>query len=519
LEAFSILQALVLHASTAWSILAQYLFIETSLIRDLLTAVPSKQQRDILADYTDLLQIARRYDQQQAATLARQAKEAEELGEQAVLLVPPLSIQEKAKGFLEYIQVLVSLGQDSGGNRQHESIDVLEEQPDIIRVMTVHGSKGLEFPIVYLSGLIQRNFPMQRHSNPVPAPAGMLPDGGDEKTAHEIGEACLFYVGVTRARDHLVLSYSKYNGKQRAKPSQYLETLLAGLPAERVTRLQWQALGASSNEDEDEDATVVMPFSQPSAGFINKVKPDKLLASDLETYQRCPRRYLYGTIYGFRGEQGGYLLFWQAMQKTLESLQERRSGPEANTSDGGALQWPTLAEARDLYSQHWQSLGGQQQPFAAMYEQHGHEVTELLHAKLQESGNARWELRPGYTVEAAGRTIHVQIDRVEASLQGDQPVNFVRTHVGKRKETPAVGTRELLYAHVSRQQATAQKIELVFHNLSTGETLPLKITPKKEHNLLEELEQAIQGLERDEYPAIFEPRTCPGCPFYLICPA
>ena len=78
----SILQALVLHANTVWSLLAQYLFIETSLIRDLLTAVPSKQQRDTLADYTDLLQIARRYDSQQAATLARQAKEAEERGEQ-----------------------------------------------------------------------------------------------------------------------------------------------------------------------------------------------------------------------------------------------------------------------------------------------------------------------------------------------------------------------------------------------------------------------------------------------------
>ena len=434
-----------------------------------------------------------------------------------------LSIQEQAKGFLEYIQVLVSLGQDSGGNRQHENSDALEEQPDIIRVMTVHGSKGLEFPIVYLSGLIQRNFPMQRHSNPVPAPAGMLSDGGDAKTAHEIGEACLFYVGVTRARDHLVLSYSKYNGKQRAKASQYLETLLAGLPAERVTRLQWQALATAANEEDEEEATVVMPFSQPSAGFIGKVKPDKLLASDLETYQRCPRRYLYGTIYGFRGEQGAYLLFWQAMQKTLESLQERRSGPEAHGSgeEGAAqpVQWPTREEARDIYSQHWQALGGQQQPFAAMYEQHGYEVTELLHAKLAESGNARWELRPSYTVEAAGRTIHVQIDRVEASPQGDQPISFVRTHVGKRQETPTVGTRELLYAHVSRQQATSQKIELFFHNLSTGETLPLKITPKKEHNLLEELEQAIQGLEHDEYPAIFDARTCPGCPFYVICPA
>jgi CRISPR/Cas system-associated exonuclease Cas4 (RecB family) len=94
----------------------------------------------------------------------------------------------------------------------------------------------------------------------------------------------------------------------------------------------------------------------------------------------------------------------------------------------------------------------------------------------------------------------------------------VRTHFGKRKETPTPGTRELLYARASRQHATP-KIELLFHNLSTGETVPIKLTAKKEQNLSEELEQSIHGLEHDEYPALFNARTCPTCPFYLICPA
>jgi len=516
----NIVQSLFQHAIDAWSLLAQYLFIETSLIRDLLTTEKSKQQSDILSDYISLLQLARRYDQQQKALRTRQVGETEEHGEQPV---PLLTLQEQAKGFLDYLQVMVSLGQDSGGHRQHD-VDGgnsgdgnAEEQPDVLRVMTVHASKGLEFPIVYLPGLIQRNFPMQKHANPVPPPVGMLPIESEGKTAHEIGEACLFYVGVTRARDHLVLSYSQFNGKQRAKPSQYLTALLAGLPPERVTQLQWQGLAESSAPVEDEEETVVMSFAQPSQQFIEKMKPNKLIAADIENYQRCPRRYLYSTIYGFRSEQGSYLLFWQAMQKTLESLQQTRE----QENPAGAVpstQWPTLEEAHNLYSQHWQALGGQHQPFAAVYEQHGYEVTELIHHKLQESGNARWELRSGYTVEAAGRTIHVPIDRVESASAGDQPSTFVRTHFGKRKETPTPGTRELLYARASRQHA-APKIELLFHNLSTGETVPMKLTAKKEQNLSEELEQSIHGLEHDEYPALFNARTCPTCPFYLICPA
>ena len=527
----SIVQSLFQHASDAWSLLAQYLFIETALMRELLTTERSKEQSAILSDYISLLQLARRYDQQQKALRTRQAEETEEHDEQPI---PPLTLQEQAKGFLDYLQVMVSLGQDSGGNRQHAGDEDggnngnngnngdsgdngdAEEQPDVLRVMTVHASKGLEFPIVYLPGLIQRNFPMQRHANPVPPPAGMLPIESAGKTAHEIGEACLFYVGVTRSRDHLVLSYSQFNGKQRAKPSQYLETLLAGLPPERVTRLQWQGLTESATV-EDEEETVVMSFSQPSQQFIEKMKPNKLIAADIENYQRCPRRYLYSTVYGFRGEQGAYLLFWQAMQKTLESLQQTR-GQENPAGAMPSAQWPTLEEAHDLYTQHWQALGGQQQPFAAVYERHGHEVTELIHHKLQESGNARWELRSSYTVEAAGRTIHVPIDRVESASAGEQPSTFVRTHFGKRKETPTPGTRELLYARAARQHASP-KIELLFHNLSTGETIPMKLTAKKEQNLSEELEQSILGLEHDEYPALFNARTCPTCPFYLICPA
>src|SRR2546421_12725545 len=130
------------------------------------------------------------------------------------------------------------MGRESGGNRQQSIEGTGDERPDVIRVMTVHASKGLEFPVVYLPGLIQRNFPLQAHANPAPTPVGMVPAGSEGKAAHESGESCLFYVVVTRARDHLVLSYSERNGKQKARVTAYLDALLAGLSPERITQLQ-----------------------------------------------------------------------------------------------------------------------------------------------------------------------------------------------------------------------------------------------------------------------------------------
>src|SRR5439155_3885046 len=90
-----ILQALWQYAPNVWSLLAQYLFIETSIMRDLLgkkglvTCPPDRvPARDylsprqgpttFLADYTGFLQLARRYDQQQQALRIQQEREAEE---------------------------------------------------------------------------------------------------------------------------------------------------------------------------------------------------------------------------------------------------------------------------------------------------------------------------------------------------------------------------------------------------------------------------------------------------------
>ena len=267
-----IMRTLLQYAPNVWSLLARYLFIETEIMRTLLQGSQDKHKQAMLADYSDFLQLARRYDQQQQVLYTLQVQEAETRGEKPA---PLPTVQEQAKGFLDYVQVMLSLGQE-GGNRQQGVQDDNAEQADVIHVMTVHASKGLEFPIVYLPGLISRNFPLQARSNPVPAPSGMLPAGSDDKAVHESGEACLFYVGVTRTRDHLVLSYSERNGKQKAKPSVYLDALLAGLSAERLTRLRWEGYESdadSSLPDEEGDETEIVFSAQPSQHFLKAVKP------------------------------------------------------------------------------------------------------------------------------------------------------------------------------------------------------------------------------------------------------
>lgn len=483
-----------------WSLLAQYLFIETALIRELVIqggydkSVPTE-------DYRALLALARHYDQQyQARTAIENNKKQQQQ-----------QLAERAKGFLEYLSLLVALRQDSS---EHGQGDVQEEQADVLRVMTVHTSKGLEFPIVYLPGLVRNNFPMQAKYDPVPPPEGMLPLESEGEAAHSSGESCLFYVGVTRARDHVILSYSERRGKISAKASPYLDALRAGLPAERMTQVRWeQGTGTEATIDEEPSG-----YAHPDTALLKAMKPPTLTASALEAYLRCPRQYAYSTIYRFTGEVPGYRLFWQATQETVAELHRRVRGA-GSTLSTEEHPLPTPELVRTLYAQRWQELGGANAPFAAMYEQHGQEVVEAVRRKLTQQ-EQEWQLQQRLTTDVAGRTVHVTVDRVEQASQVAAPTQFVRVRYGKRKSKPEPEVREMLYTRAYRQQHPGQEAKLVQHNLSTGEITPMKLTSKKEQSLYDEAVQGVEGLERDEYPpAPKDSRKCPECPYFFICPA
>ena len=59
-----------------------------------------------------------------------------------------------------------------------------------VRLMTLHGAKGLEFPVVFLCGVTQGNIPLESDAHPA--------DREEERR--------LFYVGMTRAREELILT-------------------------------------------------------------------------------------------------------------------------------------------------------------------------------------------------------------------------------------------------------------------------------------------------------------------------
>jgi ATP-dependent exoDNAse (exonuclease V) beta subunit len=117
------------------------------------------------------------------------------------------------RAFLAWAQ---QQAQSDGGAR---GVGPPDPDDDAVRVMTVHGAKGLEFPVVLLAGL-ERQEPDGHHQQPVlwtkdgflEARVGRLfhTDGYEEASIRDqelnnFERQRLLYVGMTRARDHLVL--------------------------------------------------------------------------------------------------------------------------------------------------------------------------------------------------------------------------------------------------------------------------------------------------------------------------
>src|SRR5216117_591074 len=104
-----------------------------------------------------------------------------------------------------------------------------------VTLTTAHMAKGLEWPIVALAGLEDGLFPLGRSTE--------QPGGVEE-------ERRLSYVGLTRARERLYLSWARTryrNGRlELAEPSRFLAALPPHVVEERSTTPSWQPLRGSS---------------------------------------------------------------------------------------------------------------------------------------------------------------------------------------------------------------------------------------------------------------------------------
>ena len=104
----------------------------------------------------------------------------------------------------EFLTVAIEFEEESADNSLAEflesitlssDIDEMQDEENVVTLMTLHSAKGLEFPAVFLVGMEEGIFPGYKSI-------------GEPKELEE--ERRLFYVGITRAKQFIYLTYAKH---------------------------------------------------------------------------------------------------------------------------------------------------------------------------------------------------------------------------------------------------------------------------------------------------------------------
>jgi DNA helicase-2/ATP-dependent DNA helicase PcrA len=118
---------------------------------------------------------------------------------------------------LEYLDLLSGVSVEVGER----------EDRDAVRILTVHKSKGKEYPVVFVVDMVKDKFPLSYRAKPFTVPNDLakgLKTGDDEKALFLQEERRLCYVAMTRAQERLTLTLAKRYGERKtdAQPSQFL---------------------------------------------------------------------------------------------------------------------------------------------------------------------------------------------------------------------------------------------------------------------------------------------------------
>lgn len=445
-----------------WTVLSSYLFIRSNYLRPLLAddSVAGQQRR--LALY-QLLRFASEY-RSRWATGAK---------------VSP------RRQFLRHVRWLEELGEE----KQLRQMPNWAAGVDAVRMLTVHASKGLEFNSVYLPTLGRGIFPASSQWKPCPPPPQMV-DASPQY--HEAEEACLFFVGLSRATDYLCLSRAeRYSTARRTNPSPLLEAIENLLPRRPSGPVSWPASDASPQT-----------LQIKAALAANR----QFTADELNVYLKCPREYFFRHVLHLRASTDGsaYVQFHRCVYAVLRWLGEQYS--EGLQPDA------TLAQQR--LADSWSVDGPHSHPHEALY----FNVAKSMVLRASTHGDmANHVASPQWEVRVPNGRIIFQPDVLHGLPGGGLLAERLRT--GRPTKGDLKGDFDdiyALYVEAARQSSARSSVQVRY--LSTDTILPVSLSDKGLKTRLDRYDTAIANIERDTFSPNVQEHRCPRCAYYFICP-
>lgn len=451
-----------------WTFYAEYLFEDGRYLRRLLRECTPQARQRLLA-VGQLVLLARAFD-------ARQVAMKDD---------PPRGMERK-RGFLRSIRRLWTM--------RDGRLPTPPGETEAVYVGTVHSSKGLEFPVVFVPFLVEGRFPFKPPYNFAPPPKGLTTE---DDNASERDLEALFFVAATRARDHLFLSRAAiYEEGEEAKSSHLLRLVEPALAAGLVEQAAWSRSEVLSGPP---------PGRTTQAGSREEFR-----YSEIDAYQKCPRQFYYRHVLNLPEPEDtrAFLAYRTATQSVLDWIDERHRE--------GSLpaEWE---EMERVFASRWQERGLTEHVHGDFYREEALVfVRRMWEDRLQREPAPEWKRSVSGVIDGVRYTVPVEATRVEGST-----LRVGHRYFRDRKpKEDHLEMRYTLLRHALATEAAGQAVVIEMHY--PHESVELK-PPRKDVDprRIVKFGQITAGVAAGEFPAAptkGRDEECPRCPYAWVCP-
>lgn len=386
---------------------------------------------------------------------------------------------------LDRIRRLVRLGDD----KELRKIPEVAAGLDGIRLLTVHGAKGLEFPVVHLPGLNSTSLPKSFRRPDCPTPDGMIegatedPDLHDRKS-HDEEEQCLFFVALSRARDRLIgYAPTRKSNNHRRSLTPFIDALGQAIIRKYVKpKSEFHA----AKDDFQIDFSI--------EGHCN------FSAAQIGLYESCRRRFFYTHILkiGGRRKSTPFMLMHEAVRGLCEEFVSKNV--RSITDD----------ELREKIESQFQSVGLDEHGYAANFSAYAAQLLNYF-LSTRDIGEAVKPTIVGISIN--GDQLTFQPDDCFLLVDsGRYRFRAIKTGGYKPKVDDLAAAALLLAAN---EHVAASEVEFV--HLSDQDIRSITINPEKLKAKTELLGQVLSSIRRGSFEPTFDERVCPSCPAYFVC--
>lgn len=303
----------------------------------------------------------------------------------------------------------IDLSMELGESPQASNIDW--DHLNAVNILTVHSSKGLEFPVVFLVNLVTGRFPPYERREQIPIPEDLIKETLPQGDYHLEEERRLFYVGMTRARDRLYFTAANYygEGKRERKLSPFvIEALgeeitkrqsnpLTKLPNNQLTFLDWAKVDEPNQTSVDTQVSIT-----------------RLSYSQINDFKVCPLHYKLKYIVGIPSPVSSAQSFGITIHKTLADFYSRhKGGLEA-----------TLDNLLKLYSQSWINEGYASKHHEDLMKNRGREYLKTFYNNEFKFNQIPLNLEHNFSFKVKNLQIRGKIDRIDQTKEGIEIIDY-----------------------------------------------------------------------------------------------